>query len=69
MKIRLWKPVEGFFLEVGRNFSVFGRVLAWTPRPPYDVWELLRQMIRIREFEAKCYELHRGEDPRLHASL
>jgi len=47
VKIRLWKPVEGFFLEVGRNFSVFGRVLAWTPRPPYDVWELLRQMIRV----------------------
>jgi len=40
-------PFEGFFLEIGRFFKILGRVLVWTPRPPYDVRELLRQMARV----------------------
>ena len=35
------------FEEVGRFFLLLGRILAWTPRPPYDVRELLRQMVRV----------------------
>jgi len=38
---------DEFFLEVGRFFEILGRTLAWTPRPPYDVRELVRQMLRI----------------------
>lgn len=40
-------PFEGFFLEIGRFFQILGRVLSWTPRPPYDLRELLRQMARV----------------------
>jgi phospholipid/cholesterol/gamma-HCH transport system permease protein len=36
-----------FSVEVGRFFQILGRVLAWTPRPPYDPRELLRQMARV----------------------
>ena len=39
--------LEPFLLEVGRFFQILGRVLAWTPRPPYDWRELLRQMLRV----------------------
>jgi phospholipid/cholesterol/gamma-HCH transport system permease protein len=39
--------LDAFFLEVGRFFEILGRTLAWTPRPPYDVRELVRQMLRI----------------------
>jgi phospholipid/cholesterol/gamma-HCH transport system permease protein len=38
---------EGFFLEVGRFFTLFGRTLSWTVRPPYDVRELTRQMVKV----------------------
>jgi phospholipid/cholesterol/gamma-HCH transport system permease protein len=41
------RPAERFFLEVGRFFQMLGRVLAWTPRPPYDWRELLRQMVKV----------------------
>ena len=41
------RPVEGFFLEVGRFFVMLWRVLVWTIRPPYDWRELLRQMVRV----------------------
>jgi phospholipid/cholesterol/gamma-HCH transport system permease protein len=37
----------GFLVELGRIVLVLWRVLAWTPRPPYDWRELLRQMVRI----------------------
>ncbi len=40
-------PFEPYFVEVGRFFEMLGRVLLWTPRPPYDVRELLRQMARV----------------------
>jgi len=33
--------------ELGRFFLVFARVMAWTPRPPYDWRQLLRQMVRV----------------------
>ncbi len=42
-----WAPLESFFREVGRFGQVFWRVLAWTPRRPYDVRELFRQMVRV----------------------
>jgi phospholipid/cholesterol/gamma-HCH transport system permease protein len=44
---RLSAKRDEFFLEVGRFFEILGRTLAWTPRPPYDVRELVRQMGRI----------------------
>jgi phospholipid/cholesterol/gamma-HCH transport system permease protein len=33
--------------DIGRFFQMLGRVAAWTVRPPYDVPELLRQMVRV----------------------
>ncbi len=33
--------------ELGRFFTMLGRILLWAPRPPYDVSELLRQMVRV----------------------
>jgi phospholipid/cholesterol/gamma-HCH transport system permease protein len=33
--------------ELGRFFLVLWRVLYWTPRPPYDLRQLLRQMVRV----------------------
>ncbi|HVS04452.1 MAG TPA: ABC transporter permease [Thermoanaerobaculia bacterium] len=47
MTAALWSPLERFFLEVGRFFQLFARVLAWTVRPPYDLRELARQMVRV----------------------
>ncbi len=41
------RPVEGFFEEMGRFFQLAGRIFAWTPRPPYDWRELLRQMVKV----------------------
>ena len=35
------------FEETGNFFSMLGRVAAWAVRPPYDVPELLRQMVRV----------------------
>jgi len=40
-------PLEPLFVEVGRFFQILGRVLLWTPRPPYDPRELVRQMVRV----------------------
>jgi phospholipid/cholesterol/gamma-HCH transport system permease protein len=40
-------PVSGFFEEMGRFMQMVGRVFAWTPRPPYDWQELLRQMVKV----------------------
>lgn len=40
-------PVEAFLTEVGRFSTMLGRVLAWTPRRPWDLRELLRQMVRV----------------------
>jgi phospholipid/cholesterol/gamma-HCH transport system permease protein len=39
--------VESFFLSMGRFVQLVGRIFAWTPRPPYDVRELVRQMVRV----------------------
>jgi phospholipid/cholesterol/gamma-HCH transport system permease protein len=33
--------------EIGRFFQMFGRAAAWTVRPPYDVPEHFRQMVRV----------------------
>lgn len=33
--------------ELGRFFLVLWRVVFWTPRPPYDWRQLLRQMVRV----------------------
>ncbi len=41
------RMLENFFTEVGRFFQVLWRILVWTPRPPYDLRELLRQMLRV----------------------
>jgi phospholipid/cholesterol/gamma-HCH transport system permease protein len=41
------RPLERFFEEMGRFFQMLWRVFVWTPRPPYDVRELLRQMVRV----------------------
>ena len=35
------------FDEVGNFFSMLGRVVFWAARPPYDIAELLRQMVRV----------------------
>jgi len=43
----LLAPVIGAVEEVGRFFVVLWRVLAWTPRRPYDPRELIRQMVRV----------------------
>ena len=39
--------IENGLIEVGRFFLILWRVLVWTPRPPYDWRELLRQMQRV----------------------
>ncbi len=41
------QPIERFLLELGRFTEMSGRVFAWTPRPPYDLRELFRQMVRV----------------------
>jgi phospholipid/cholesterol/gamma-HCH transport system permease protein len=33
--------------ELGRFFTMLGRVLLWAPRPPYDVPEWMKQMVRV----------------------
>jgi len=40
-------PLERFFTDMGRLTQMGWRVLAWTPRPPYDLRELLRQMVKV----------------------
>jgi phospholipid/cholesterol/gamma-HCH transport system permease protein len=45
--MRLPGTLERLFTEVGRFFLILWRVLAWTPRPPYDVRQLLVQMVRV----------------------
>jgi phospholipid/cholesterol/gamma-HCH transport system permease protein len=39
--------MEGFFDKMGRFFQMVGRIFVWTPRPPYDVRELFRQMVKV----------------------
>ncbi|MCG8456647.1 MAG: ABC transporter permease [Holophagales bacterium] len=39
--------MTSFFRETGRVALIFWRVILWTPRPPYDLSELLRQMVRV----------------------
>jgi phospholipid/cholesterol/gamma-HCH transport system permease protein len=41
------QPIEGFLLQMGRFFQLVGRIFAWTPRRPYDVRELMRQMVKV----------------------
>lgn len=39
--------LTAFFEELGRFFITLWRVIVWTPRPPYDVRQLLLQMGRV----------------------
>ncbi|MCB1056254.1 MAG: ABC transporter permease, partial [Acidobacteria bacterium] len=39
--------LERFFTEMGRFALMLWRVLAWTPRPPYDWRQLTTQMMRV----------------------
>jgi phospholipid/cholesterol/gamma-HCH transport system permease protein len=43
----LAQPVVHFLEELGRFFTLLWRVLVWTPRPPYDLRQLLRQMLQV----------------------
>jgi len=43
----LGRALEGTIEEVGRFFLILWRVLAWTPRRPYDWRQLLHQMVRV----------------------
>ena len=45
--MRLPQPIEDFFLNLGRFVQLVGRIFTWTPRPPYDWRELVRQMVRV----------------------
>ena len=41
------RPLARFFEEIGRFFQMVWKVLAWSPRPPYDLRELRKQMVRV----------------------
>jgi phospholipid/cholesterol/gamma-HCH transport system permease protein len=43
----LGRGVIRFLEQLGRFFGMLGRILMWGPRPPYDVSEWLRQMVRV----------------------
>ncbi len=45
--MKLPRPVAGFFDQIGKFVLLVGRILAWTPRPPYDWRELMRQMVKV----------------------
>jgi phospholipid/cholesterol/gamma-HCH transport system permease protein len=45
--VKLPRPLDTFFTDMGRFVLLAGRVFAWTPRPPYDWRELLRQMVLV----------------------
>jgi phospholipid/cholesterol/gamma-HCH transport system permease protein len=45
--LALPRPLARFFEEIGRFFQMVWRVIAWTPRPPYDWRELAKQMVRV----------------------
>jgi phospholipid/cholesterol/gamma-HCH transport system permease protein len=47
VKVKMPGFVEGFFEEMGRFFQMVGRIFVWTPRPPYDLRELFRQMVKV----------------------
>jgi phospholipid/cholesterol/gamma-HCH transport system permease protein len=39
--------LERFFESMGRFAQMAGRIFVWTPRPPYDLRELFRQMVKV----------------------
>jgi phospholipid/cholesterol/gamma-HCH transport system permease protein len=41
------RGVLRFLEELGRFFTMLGRVVLWVPRSPFDFPELLRQMVRV----------------------
>jgi phospholipid/cholesterol/gamma-HCH transport system permease protein len=45
--MKLPQSIEGFFLQMGRFVQLVGRIFAWTPRRPYDIRELMRQMVKV----------------------
>lgn len=47
MSSYLLRPITGTVEELGRFFVIFWRVMAWTPRRPYDWRQLLVQMVRV----------------------
>ena len=40
-------PGREFFHEVGRFFDLVWKTVVWTARPPYDVRQLLKQMVKV----------------------
>ena len=47
LRARALGPFEPFFNEMGRLVLMTWHTLAWTPRPPYDVRQLLVQIVRV----------------------
>jgi phospholipid/cholesterol/gamma-HCH transport system permease protein len=45
--VKLPQAAEGFFLEMGRFVQLVGRIFVWTFRRPYDLRELIRQMVKV----------------------
>jgi phospholipid/cholesterol/gamma-HCH transport system permease protein len=45
--LKLPRPIESFFEQMGRFVDMVVRLFAWTPRRPFDVPELLRQMVKV----------------------
>jgi phospholipid/cholesterol/gamma-HCH transport system permease protein len=43
----LGRMVLRLFEELGRFFQMLGRTAGWSIRPPYDIPELFRQMVRV----------------------
>lgn len=41
------RALEETLREIGRVALIFVQVLRWTPRPPYDLGQLLTQMVRV----------------------
>jgi len=45
--VKVPNALESYLEQMGRLVQMVGRVFAWTPRPPYDWRELLRQMMKV----------------------
>ncbi len=44
---RIGRGTLGLFEEVGRFWRIFGSTLYWAVRPPFDLREWVRQMVRV----------------------
>ncbi len=45
--IKMPGALERYFADMGRFVQMVGRIFAWTPRRPFDVKELFRQMVKV----------------------